>query len=119
MRSDRERLRDIVEHADLIASHLPASREELEKDVVLAAALIRWVGIVGEAAARLSDSFQNSHPSVPWPKIVGMRNHLVHGYFVVDVDLLWVAVTVQIPDLAQTVLSWLDDYSGFIDRVAW
>ena len=109
MRSDNERLRDILEHADLIASHLPASREDLEQDVVLNAALVRWVGIIGEAAARLSDSFRTSHPAVPWGAIAGMRNHLVHGYFAVDADLLWIAVTVEIPDLAQTVRSWLDD----------
>jgi uncharacterized protein with HEPN domain len=109
VRSDDERLRDIVEHADLISSYVPASRDELEKDVVLGAALIRWVGIVGEAAARLSDSFRKSHPEIPWAEIAGMRNHLVHGYFAVDADLLWVAVTIEIPGLAQTVRSWLDE----------
>jgi uncharacterized protein with HEPN domain len=77
--------------------------------VVLAAARIRWVGIIGEAAARLSDSFRKGHPDVPWAAIAGMRNHLVHGYFAVDTDLLWVAVTVEIPGLARTVHSWLDD----------
>jgi uncharacterized protein with HEPN domain len=38
-----------------------------------------------------------------------MRNHLVHGYFAVDTDALWVAVTAEIPDLARTVRSWLED----------
>jgi uncharacterized protein with HEPN domain len=38
-----------------------------------------------------------------------MRNHLVHGYFAVDADALWVAVTAEIPDLARTVRSWLED----------
>lgn len=109
MRSDEERLRDIVDHADLISSHLPTSRDDLEKDVVLTAALVRWVGIVGEAAARVSDSFRMSHPNVPWVAIAGMRNHLVHGYFAIDTDVLWVAVTVEIPGLAHTVRSWLDD----------
>ncbi|MCK9930790.1 DUF86 domain-containing protein [Frankia sp. Mgl5] len=109
MRSDDERLRDIVEHAELISTYLPASREELDKDVVLSAALIRWVGIIGEAAARLSDSFRTHHPEVPWAAIAGMRNHLVHGYFSVDTDLLWTAVTVEIPGLAVTVESWLGD----------
>ncbi len=110
MRSDEERLRDIVEHAELIGSHLPASRDELDEDVVLAAALVRWVEIVGEAAARLSDSFRKSRPGVPWSEIAGMRNHLVHGYFAVDADLLWVAVTVEIPGFAQIVRTWLDDW---------
>jgi uncharacterized protein with HEPN domain len=109
VRSDEERLRDIVEHADLIGAHLPASRDVLDSDVVLAAALVRWVGIVGEAAARLTDSFRRSHPEIPWAAIAGMRNHLVHGYFAVDVDLLWVAVTVEVPGLARTVRSWLED----------
>jgi uncharacterized protein with HEPN domain len=109
VRSDGERLRDIIEHAELITAHLPASRERLDKDVVLTAALIRWVGIIGEAAGRLSGTFRTRHPEVPWSGIVGMRNHLVHGYFAVDTDLLWIAVTVEIPGLATTVRSWLDE----------
>ncbi len=110
MRSDGERLRDIVEYADLIGAHLPVSREALDCDVVLAAALVRWVGIVGEAGGRLSESFRASHPEVPWAEIAGMRNHLVHGYFAVDADLLWVAVTVEVPGLARVVRSWLEDW---------
>ncbi|WP_018640214.1 HepT-like ribonuclease domain-containing protein [Parafrankia elaeagni] len=108
MRSDDERLRDIVEHAELISAHLPTSHAELDQNVVLSAALIRWVGIIGEAAARLSDSFHAEHPEVPWGAITGMRNHLVHGYFSVDTNLLWTAVTVEIPGLSITVKSWLN-----------
>ncbi|WP_083788343.1 DUF86 domain-containing protein [Frankia sp. EAN1pec] len=46
---------------------------------------------------------------MPWAAIAGMRNRLVHGYFSVDTDLLWTAVTVEIPGLAVTVESWLGD----------
>lgn len=41
--------------------------------------------------------------------IAGLRNHLVHGYFSVDSELLWVAVTVEVPGLARTVHGWATD----------
>jgi uncharacterized protein with HEPN domain len=53
--------------------------------------------------------FRARHPEVPWSGIVGMRNHLVHGYFAIDTDLLRIAVTVEIPGLATTVRSWFDE----------
>jgi len=45
--------------------------------------------IIGEAAARLGREFHAAHPEVPWPKIVAMRNVLVHDYFGVDLNELW------------------------------
>lgn len=52
-------------------------------------AVERQVFVIGEAAARLPEDWKNRLPNVPWRKIVGLRNLLAHGYWVIDVDELW------------------------------
>ena len=63
--------------------------EQLAADDMLRGALERYVSLVGEAATRLDRSFHDRHPQIPWHRIVGMRNILVHGYDVVDDQVLW------------------------------
>ena len=63
-------------------------REDLDADRVLTLALVKCIEIVGEAG-----------PLVPWTQIVGMRHHLVHVYFDIDLDRLWTTVTDDLPPL--------------------
>ena len=44
------------------------------------------------------------HPSIPWSEIIGMRHKLTHGYFDVDLDIVWSVVTEELPGL----VAWLD-----------
>lgn len=61
--------------------------------------LVRLLEIVGEAAARLSPETRDGCPSIPWPDIIGLRNRLIHGYDVVDFDILWDIVSGDLPPL--------------------
>jgi uncharacterized protein with HEPN domain len=71
----------------------------LEQQRILQLALTRLVEIVGEAANRLSAETQLMHPKIPWPQIIGMRNRLIHGYDVIDLDLLWDTIASDLPPL--------------------
>ena len=62
-------------------------------------ALIRAIEIFGEAASKVSSDTRNTHSNIPWQPIVGMRNRLVHAYFDIDADILWVAATQEVPEL--------------------
>lgn len=62
-------------------------------------AIIRQLEIVGEAASRVDEGTRNATPDVPWADIIGMRNRLIHGYYVVDDAILWRTVTVRLPEL--------------------
>ena len=54
--------------------------------------VIRQLEIIGEASRNLSGELRNQHPELPWSQIIGMRNVLVHAYFVIDLDRLWETV---------------------------
>ncbi|MBL7218733.1 MAG: DUF86 domain-containing protein [Phycisphaerae bacterium] len=76
-----------------------ANREELGQNRVVQLALTRLVEIVGEAANRVSQAMQQKTPEIPWPQIIGMRNRLVHGYDVIDFNLLWDTIVDDLPPL--------------------
>lgn len=54
---------------------------------------------MGEAASRVSAPTRKRHPEIPWPDIVSMRNRLIHGYDLVDLNLLWDTVATDLPPL--------------------
>ena len=65
--------------------------------------MVNRLQIIGEASRHLSQAFRDQHAEVPWQLIIGMRHHLVHGYFNIDPDILWAAVTERIPELKARV----------------
>ena len=62
-------------------------------------AVYRRLEIIGEAANRLPDEFTNRYPQIPWNKIVGMRNVLIHEYDSIDLDRVWETIQKDIPEL--------------------
>ena len=74
-------------------------REEIVADRKLQRALTRLIEIVGEAAARVSQEPRLSHPEIPWPQMISMRNRLIHGYDTVDLAVLQSTVGVDLPPL--------------------
>lgn len=76
----------------MLREHLGGSRKALESDPVAQAAAQRWIEIIGEAASRLSPALRAQHPGVPWTEVIGMRHILAHGYFDIDIDIVWQVV---------------------------
>ena len=75
------------------------SRACLDIERPLELALVRLLEIIGEAANRVSKSEQSCQTSIPWSKIVGLRNRLIHGYDSVDLNVLWEILTHDLPFL--------------------
>ena len=101
---DRVRLRHI---ADALNSAIRFAqgrkREDLDRDEMLAFALVHALQIAGEAAGRVSAETRNQHPEVPWASMIGMRHRLVHAYFDINLDILWTTVVEAAPALAAQI----------------
>jgi uncharacterized protein with HEPN domain len=95
---DAVRLRHMLDAAHKARLFLQdRSRSDLESDEMLALAVVRLLEILGEAAARVSPTAQAKLPAIPWRQIVGTRNRLIHGYFDVDLDIIWAIVQHDLP----------------------
>jgi uncharacterized protein with HEPN domain len=75
------------------------SWEEFETDLMRQSAVTRQIEIVGEAARRISIETHETIPSIPWAKIIGMRNRLAHEYDDLDLELLWDTIELALPKL--------------------
>jgi uncharacterized protein with HEPN domain len=77
------------------------SRIDLNTNRMLVLSLVKDVEIIGEAASKVSQETIEKIPQIPWAKIIGMRNRLIHAYFEVDLDVLWKTVIDDIPPLIE------------------
>ncbi len=57
--------------------------------------------IIGEASKNIPDTLKNEHPEVPWKLMAGIRDKVVHGYFVVDLPIIWSTVKKDVPSLKE------------------
>ena len=104
MRPDRLYPSDIVEAADLIAAFVADQTEEsFQRDPRTWSAVLYQLVIIGEAAGEISDHFRNRYPYVPWRKAIGMRNFAVHGYFAVQLSIVWETATQDVPPLQEQI----------------
>jgi len=108
MRDPKERLRDILEAIAAIDRYHDRVRSAFEQDELLQVWFLRHLQIIGEAARRLPEEIRNLAPDIPWHKIIGMRNILVHGYFEIDLDVVWDAVQQDVPPLKPAVEALLE-----------
>lgn len=100
LRDDTVRLRHMLDAARQAIEFVRGrSRADLDRDPMLALALVKLVEIVGEAASQVSDLGRAKAPSLPWADIVGMRHRLVHAYFDINLGILWQTVQHNLPPL--------------------
>lgn len=103
-KDDLLRLKHIIDAIERIKRHLKnASPSDLKTSEVLFDAVTKQLIIIGEAAANLSEKFQSKHTNIPFHKIVGMRNRLIHEYFNVSPDVVWATIQKDIPKLNETI----------------
>jgi uncharacterized protein with HEPN domain len=99
MRSDRERILDILEAIDKIKKYSIRGRTAFDTDELLQSWVVRNLQIIGEAANRISQNLQDEYPQIPWKKIIGMRHILVHGYFEIDLEVVWSVIENDLEEL--------------------
>lgn len=108
MQKDDAVLHDILNAANLVRDFVRGvDKQTFLDDWKTRSAVLYQLTVIGEAVKRLSQVFRNEHSEVPWSLIAGMRDHLIHGYDLIDWDEAWKTAAVDVPDLLSTVERYL------------
>ena len=103
MRSNRERLIDILEAIERIEVHKGIPKAEFDSNELIQVWFVHYLQIIGEAASHISSELRERHPEIPWGQMIGMRHILVHGYFGIDHDIVWNAAQMNLANLTEGI----------------
>lgn len=104
MARDGAILLDIARAAQLVLEFKKGiDKAAFLQDFKTQSAVLHQLMVMGEAVKRLSPDFRARHPEIPWSLIAGMRDKLIHGYDIVDLDEVWRTALVDVPDLLSLI----------------
>ncbi len=78
-------------------------------DQMLIDAVVRNLEIIGEAANNINKDLQIHYSMVPWKRMIGLRNIVVHGYFGIDLSIIWQIITKNLPETKPAIKRILDN----------
>jgi len=99
------RLLHIIDAINEIENYLQDSNlETFVNNSMMFNATLRQLEIIGEASNRLSEDVLNENPSIPWARIIGLRNLVIHEYFGVDDFTIWNIIKINLPVLKEKIM---------------
>jgi uncharacterized protein with HEPN domain len=84
------------------------SPEAFTKDKKTINAVLRSIEVMGEASRNIPEEIRQQYPQVPWRKMSGMRDKLIHEYHGVDIDTVWQTLHEDIPPLKDMIQEVID-----------
>ena len=112
MRSDVDRLQDVLEAIERIEKYAARGKAAFYQDELLQTWILHHLLIVGEACRALSREFRASHPDEVWSDASGLRNVIVHHYFGIDHEVVWAVVERDLPILKALIRKIVADGEG-------
>ena len=107
---NRQRLLHILEAIAKIETYLQDFDEEKFRHDEKTSAAVTWqLAVIGEAVANLTDELREENSQIAWHKISGTRNHLIHGYFTIDFDIIWDTTQNDLPNLKTEIEKILEN----------
>ncbi len=108
-RDDSVYLRHVLDAIDRIEEYLQGIDEHaFYEQTLVQDGVIRQLEIIGEAVKRLSSELRAKHRQIPWKDVAGMRDKLIHDYFGVDLETVWLTTQEDIPYLQTEVKKILE-----------
>lgn len=109
---DLGRLQHMLEHIDRASQFMQGkSLSDLENDAMLRYAVVKCLEIIGEAAYMLTLEFKEAHPDTPWQVIIKMRHVLVHGYYSIQMPIVWDIVNNDFAVLRPQIERYIEEES--------
>jgi len=100
-------LLDILRSAEAVQSYIEGySREDFLKDPKTQDAVLRRLLVIGEAAARITQETEARFEEIPFRKMTGMRNRVVHDYGQIDLQIVWESVTLHLPQVCRELTAF-------------
>lgn len=100
MSGDKLYIQHILEAIDKINQFAAGlGFDEFAKNELVQSAVMRELGVIGEASKKLSEEFKESYKHIPWKQIAGMRDKLIHDYFEIDAEAVWKTIQEDLPFL--------------------
>jgi len=109
MTDDLLYLRHILDSIEKITTYASVGRAQFFENTHWQDAVIRQLEIIGEATKRLSNEFRAQNPRIPWRRIAGLRDVLIHDYLGVDLEAVWEITQEKIPELKRNIHAILNN----------
>ena len=103
MKSQRAYVEHVIECIRRIAEDSAPGRDTVFASRTFQDAIVRNLQVLCESTQRIAEQQKQRHPEIDWPSIAGMRNVLVHDYFEVDFETVWLVVTRDLPPLEKVM----------------
>jgi uncharacterized protein with HEPN domain len=101
---DRIRIQHMIDAIEEALSFVSGITEEnFSKSRMIILSVIKDIEIIGEAASTISEETKIKNPDIPWKDIIGLRNRLIHGYFDIDIKILWNTTKNNLPLLLKAL----------------
>lgn len=102
-----EDIRDSVEKIERYIKGL--SYEEFIENEIVIDAVIRNLEVIGEASTNIPEDIREKYSVIPWKRMIGLRNIMIHGYFGVDLGIIWEIITRNLPETKPLIMKILEE----------
>ena len=99
-------LEDIIESIEKIEEYTRGlDEDDFKEDSKLQDAVMRRIGIIGEAVKNIPLKITSKYPDIPWKEIAGMKDFLIHSYFNANIERIWKVIEDDLPSLKESILN--------------